>query len=102
MEYSINIIYSLSRTLVPSSPVLVELQPWRGQALRDVICSQNFDGMLSTCFQRIKGETISQATGDGDKDTFKMDAGLCFLTLSTTSAFHPPSGAGCRLARLFG
>ena len=42
-------IFSLSRTLVLSSPVLVELRPWRGGA-RDMICSQTLDHMLSTCF----------------------------------------------------
>ena len=55
-------ICSLSRTLGPSSPVLVELPNIRSRAFN--------------LFQTDIGGDDFTSKGDGDKDTFKMDAGL--------------------------
>ena len=43
---------------------------------------------------RLHAFNLFQTDIGGDNDTFKMDAGLWFLTLSTNPAFYPPSGVG--------
>ena len=79
------------RTLIPCSRVLVELLSWRrGAEKRDKLPK------ISLCafnlLQTDKGGDDLTATGDGDKDTCKVETDLWFSMLSMNPAFYLVSG----------
>ena len=68
------ITLSLLRTLIPCRPVLVEFLPWRG-ALRNVMCKKLGSHVFDLLQTDTGGDNFT-ATGDGDKDTCKVETGL--------------------------
>ena len=71
--------------------MLVELLPWRGDTeKRDKLpkISLHAFNLLQT---DIGGDDLT-ATGDGEKDTCKVETYMGFSTLSTNPAFYLPSG----------
>ena len=63
------------RTLIPCRRVLVEFLPWRGGAEKPDLL-RNLAHMLSTLLQTDTGGDDFTVTGDGDKDTCKVETGL--------------------------
>ena len=63
------------RALIPSSRVLLELLLWRvGPENRDML--PKISSRASNLLQTDKGGEDLTATGDGDKDTCKMETDL--------------------------
>ena len=73
---------------MPCRHVLVEFLPWReGNEKHDKLCSDALE-----LLQTDTGGDDFTGTGDGDKDTFKVETGLGFSTISTSPNFYLPSG----------
>ena len=66
---------SLLRTLISSSRVLVELLPWRGGALKRYKYPKISLSAFNLLQTDIGGDDLT-ATGDGDKDTCKVETDL--------------------------
>ena len=78
-------------TLIPSSHVLVELLPWSGGAEKcDMLSKLGLHAF--NLLQTDTGVYDLTATGDGDKDTCKVETGLWFFTISMNLAFYPHYG----------
>ena len=75
--------------------MLDELLPWSGGTEKTWLA----------CFQfatnRYRGDDLT-VTGDGDKDTCKVETGLGFLTIITNPAFYPHYRVWISMAPLFG